>query len=107
MNADQAVVDPSKLRDYLLSPSHPVGRFKATFFTTLGYSQQEWPVLKDDLLAIVCAGQPVLGKDSGYGQKYEVSGTLTGPNGKQARIKTVWLVSLDETAPRFVTAFPE
>ena len=30
--AELAVVDPAKVRDYLLSPEHPVGRFKATFF---------------------------------------------------------------------------
>jgi hypothetical protein len=33
---DAAVVDPAKIRDYLLSDSHPVGRFKCTFFVVLG-----------------------------------------------------------------------
>jgi hypothetical protein len=38
-NADRAVVDPAKLRDYLLSTTHTVGRFKAAFFCgQLGYS---------------------------------------------------------------------
>jgi hypothetical protein len=36
-NADRAVVDPAKLRDYLLAAGHPVGRFKARFFVSLGY----------------------------------------------------------------------
>jgi Domain of unknown function (DUF6883) len=35
---DDAVVDDGKNRDYLLSESHPVGRFKAAFFSALGYS---------------------------------------------------------------------
>jgi hypothetical protein len=30
-NAERAEAPPEKLRDYLLSPSHPVGRFKARF----------------------------------------------------------------------------
>jgi hypothetical protein len=38
-NPDRAVVDDAKVRDYLLSPSHPVGRFKAVFFAALGFSQ--------------------------------------------------------------------
>jgi hypothetical protein len=32
--ADHAIVDGAKARDYLLSPEHPVGRFKAVFFGT-------------------------------------------------------------------------
>jgi len=40
-NADQAFIDPAKLRDYLLSPTHPVGRFKAPFFAAMGYTQTE------------------------------------------------------------------
>ena len=31
-NIDKAVIEPEKLRDYLLSKSHPIGRFKAEFF---------------------------------------------------------------------------
>jgi len=30
-NADEAVIEPAKLRDYLLSTTHPLGRFKARF----------------------------------------------------------------------------
>jgi hypothetical protein len=47
--AERAVVDPSKIRDYLLSESHPVGRFKASFFIALGYSAAAWEVLAVDL----------------------------------------------------------
>ena len=37
--ADRAIVDAAKVRDYLLSPEHPVGRFKAVFFGALGYTR--------------------------------------------------------------------
>jgi hypothetical protein len=30
--SEHAVIDAAKLRDYLLSYEHPVGRFKAAFF---------------------------------------------------------------------------
>jgi hypothetical protein len=32
-NLDRAVIEPPKLHDYLLSRGHPVGRFKASFFS--------------------------------------------------------------------------
>lgn len=37
--AEEAIVDDAKVRDYLLSREHPVGRFKATFFSGLGYTR--------------------------------------------------------------------
>ena len=52
----RAVVDPAKLRDYMLSDAHPVGRFKAAFFRSLGYDRADWERLESDLrqLAIRC-----------------------------------------------------
>lgn len=48
-NADRAEIDRGKLQDYLLSPTHPVGRFKARFFAALGYSSEGWRELAADL----------------------------------------------------------
>ena len=106
-NASEAIIEPSKVRDYLLSPSHPIGRFKATVFNALGYKQQDWETLRDDLLAIAHAGEAVPGTPGMYGLKYEVSGKLTGPNGRVGSFKTVWLLMSETSVPRFVTAFPE
>jgi Domain of unknown function (DUF4926) len=104
--AERAYIDPAKVRDYLLSPVHPVGRFKAVVFQALGYRPDEWEELRDDLLALALATQAVPGQTSNFGQKYEVSGTLRGPNGREARFTCVWLVPVDGEAPRFITAFP-
>ena len=48
-NADEAVVEPAKLRDYLLSTVHPLGRFKARFFNALGFSADRWQELESAL----------------------------------------------------------
>jgi hypothetical protein len=105
-NSDRAVIDIAKVRDYLLSEAHPVGRFKAAFFVTLGYSSDHWELLRDDLLALARAGPAAPGKPSGFGQTFEVNGILTGPSGRSADVKTVWIIRSNEDAPRFVTAFP-
>lgn len=104
--ADFAIVDPAKIRDYLLSPEHPVGRFKALFFGALGYTRDDWQRLQQDLLAIVASEEAAPGHSSDFGQKYEVRGTIHGPSGRRAEIVTVWIVLLGEGSPRFVTAFP-
>jgi hypothetical protein len=55
-NSDGAEIDAAKVRDYLLSEAHPVGRFKAAFFVALGYSTDHWELLRDDLLTLARAG---------------------------------------------------
>ena len=105
-NIDSAIIDSAKLRDYLLSPSHPLGRFKARFFESLGYSQTNADQLEADLRAHVAAGSTTLGSNSPYGQKYQVVGQLQGPSGRIATVVSIWIVRSEEAMPRFVTAYP-
>ena len=86
--AERAVIEPAKIRDYLLSTSHPVGRFKAPFFASLGYTSANWRRLDKDLRDLAVLGDAELGKDSPYGQKYETRGTLRGPSGRSAGVLT-------------------
>ena len=102
----RAVIAAAKIRDYLLSTSHPVGRFKALFFASLGYTVTDWQRLEQDLLALAGSGDAESGRESPYGQKYEIRGTLNGPSGKSATVLTVWIVRFESDVPQFVTAFP-
>jgi hypothetical protein len=106
-NATLAAIEPSKIRDYLLSSTHPVGRFKSVVFLALGYTQQDWTRLRDDLLGHAAKGEALPGEAGPYGKKYIVGGTLTGPNGRTSRFRTVWLLETEASAPRFLTAYPE
>ena len=105
-NFDKAVIDPEKLRDYLLSPSHPVGRFKAAFFAALGYSQENWQQFEVDLRRQHLPKSVVRGRETSYGKKYEIHGRIEGPAGRAEEIVSVWIVLADEEIPRFVTAYP-
>jgi len=104
--AERAVVDPAKVRDYLLSSAHAIGRFKARFFLGLGYSPENWQALVRDLERHAEEGSATRGERSAYGQKFQVRGRLVGPNGRDAEIITIWIVLTGEDVPRFVTAFP-
>lgn len=105
--AQRAVIEAAKIRDYLLSSEHPVGRYKAAFFEALGYTRSDWKQLHDDLLDLCLTKDAVEGHSSPFGQKYEVRGRLDGPVGRGADVVTVWVVLVGEDVPRFVTAFPE
>jgi hypothetical protein len=104
--AERAIVEPEKVREYLLSPTHPVGRFKAAFFSVLGYTDENWAELQRDLLRIAADSEAVQGKLSRFGNKYEVPAILTGPSGRSAAVLTVWIVRHGEEIPRLVTAMP-
>jgi len=104
--ADRAIVDEAKVRDYLLSSEHPVGRFKAAFFANVGYTRQDWERLQQELLSIAGSEDAMPGQPSAFGQKYEVRGRIEGPTGRRFEVVTVWIFLRGETAPRFVTAYP-
>jgi hypothetical protein len=105
-NADRAAVDPAKVRDYLLSPEHPVGRAKARVFAALGYARADWPALRGALLALAREGEAEPGEATAFGQKWTVRGTLRGPAGRAAPVVTAWIVLAGEEVPRLVTAYP-
>ncbi|PYQ14166.1 MAG: hypothetical protein DMF80_13175 [Acidobacteria bacterium] len=104
--ARDAIIPPDKLRDYLLSPTHPDGRAKAEYLGRLGYFQDTFLQLEVDFREqVLCRdAQPV--RASLYGQKYEILGPLTGPNGSTGWVRTIWIILTGETAPRLVTLIP-
>lgn len=59
---EHAVVEPAKIKDYLLSNVHPVGRFKAVVLFALGYKAEEWELLRDNLLELARTGAAVPGQ---------------------------------------------
>ena len=100
------MLDEAKVRDYLLSAAHPVGRFKSVFFRALGFSADHWEELRDTLLELARLGDATPGQLSPFGRKFEIRATLVGPSGRQAAVVTVWLVAHGRDFPHFVTAFP-
>ncbi len=95
-NAKRAFIDPGKIRDYLLSPAHPVGRFKAVFFRALGFTEAAWMALRDALLAVARLGAVSELSATTYGRRFEVRGTLLRPNGRAADVVTGWIVRSGE-----------
>jgi hypothetical protein len=89
----------------MLSSSHPIGRFKARFFATLGYTATNWQLLASALRDQHLTQDAVLVESSAYGRKYEIRAILNGP-ARRAAVVSVWMIRTGETVPRFVTAYP-
>ncbi len=106
-NSEQAWIPTEKLVNYLLSNVHPVGRSKAGFFRSCGYSESNLDVLKRDLLSVLIRSTSADLAESQFGRKYLVRGSVITPTGKTIEIQTVWIIESHDPRPRFVTAYPK
>ena len=105
-HAEHAIIERAKLEDYLLSFSHPVGRFKARFFAGLGFSADRWSILEQAFRAQQVTQEAEAGVPDGFGQPFTIRAILQGPTGRSAVVVSVWFVRAGESQPRFVTAYP-
>ena len=105
-NAGHAIIAEAKLRHYLLSRRHPLGRFKAAFFASLGYTEQDWRRLEADLRLQHLSLDVEEQQPTTYGRKFVIAGPLTGPSERTALVASVWVIRKEEDFPRFVTAYP-
>ena len=95
-NAENAIVEDSKIFQYLLSHYHRDGKHKAKFFRMHGYFDElanRYPV--DEII------------EQFDGVKYVIHGEMKAPNGSILRVRTVWFIRAEEDFPRFVTAYPQ
>jgi len=106
LSAVTAIVPEEKLRDYVLSPTHPDGKAKADYLARIGYSQERWQQLEGDLRIqhLILEAKP--GRVTPWGRKYEILGPLIGPNGGTAWVRTIWIVRHGESAARLITLIP-
>jgi hypothetical protein len=70
-NAEKAVVDIRKLRDYCLNPEHADGKHKARRFASiLGMTAEHSEELRQILLEVIKTHQAQLGRQDEFGQRY-------------------------------------
>ena len=105
-NADNAVVDLAKLRDYCLNPKHPRGRHKARVFAdNPGITAEDAELLRQAILEAAFASEDAaLGKKDGFGRRYLLDFSMTGSKGA-AMVRSLWIVRTDEDFPRLATCY--
>lgn len=104
-HADAAVVPLEKITLYLLNDAHPEGRGKAAFLRHFGFRVEQPQVLQEELLRLA-REIDVRESTFAYGLKYVGVGVLNCPNGRRARITTVWVLRMGQPPPYLVTAYP-
>jgi hypothetical protein len=103
---ERAVIDIRKLRDYCLDLSHDEGKHKARLFAAaLGMTANDAAELRDALLQAIQANDAQLGRRDDYGQRYTVDFLLEW-GGRQALIRSGWIIEHDSDTPRLITCYP-
>ena len=102
---EDGVIPEDKLARYLLLPREE--NDKSQFLGIAGYTLGTWEVLARDLHDLAKTYEISDKAISPYGIKWEVQGSLTGPNGQGLYVVTVWMALEPSGETRFVTLFPD
>lgn len=106
-NSDRAVIEPSKLTEYLLNTEHKRGGTKAKLLLQFGYCPDNWQQLESDIRKFHLTVDVNLIKETAYGTRYEVSANLLTPINRPLLVKTVWQIDIGTDFPRLITLFPD
>jgi hypothetical protein len=104
-NGEHAVVDLVKLRDYVLSQSHPRGKHKArVFLAALEISAADADGLRTALLESARTGDAVPGASDEFGTRYTIDFEMVLP-ARRARVRGSWIIRLDDGVPRLTSCY--
>jgi len=105
-NYDKAYISERKLLDYLLSETHPIGKSKAKFLRSIGFSESNLDALERGLFSIAQSKEVIELVKTPYGTKYVIDGEVQTPKGTAVKLRTIWVIEVGEDIPHFVTAYP-
>ena len=104
-NADDAVINLKKLKNYCLNPSHPRGKHKARVFqSVLSISQNDAEILKGKILESISSNDCLIGEVDIYGSRYSVDIRID-LKGRHALIRTTWIIKNKENFPRLTSCY--
>lgn len=104
-NAESAIIDIRKIRDYCLSAEHPRGRHKARVFElVLRITASDSEVLVAALKRAAIENEAAAGASDSYGDRYIIDFEMKSGD-RTAAIRSCWIVLKAESAPRFITCY--
>ena len=101
----RVTVAEQKITGYLLSLAHPVGRSKARYLMSHGFSNERWQEFADALKLHAAEHDVVEMLQTPHGISFTVEGELVTPSGHRPKIRVVWFQEIGEQSPHLVTAY--
>jgi hypothetical protein len=106
-NSDRAIIEPSKITEYLLNTEHKRGGAKAKLLIQFGYSIDNWQQLEADIRRFHLPEDVNLVTETAYGTRYQISANLITPIERPLMVKTVWQIDINTDLPRLITLVPD
>lgn len=104
-NAERAVVDIAKLRDYSLNPAHEKGKHKARVFrAALGFTEADAERLRQLVIDAALNSDAAPGAPTPYGKRFTVDFQVPGISGS-VTIRSAWIIRNDEDFPRLTSCY--
>ena len=100
-----SIIAIEKIKNYLLT--RRVEDDKSYYIEQAGYTIENWKQLEADIRNQVLVHDAALTEKTKYGDVYEIRGTLTGPNGQELKIVTIWMKEFHTELTKFITLFPD
>ena len=102
--ASEAFIPIEKFTKYVLDPKNSKGKHVA-FEKALGYNLGNANMLIDNIKANLSNFPAIKQGDKGFGETYSVLMTLTGANGKKAKVLTAWIDDNQSKVMRLTSAY--
>jgi hypothetical protein len=103
-NADRAIVEKKRIREYLLNLVHPDGGSKAKFFLARGFTPGQWELMAASLVTHGRINVVTRSVETEWGRRYTIECHCPTPDQRNPCIRTVWQMEPD--GPRLLTAIP-
>lgn len=110
-NAENAVIDIAKLRDYSLNPNHPEGKHKArVFLEKSGLGSNDAERLRQLILEAILTEEATEQRPTVYGRRFAVDFPIRVDERFEfvlswVTIRSAWIIRNDEDFPRLTTCF--
>ncbi|WP_449417928.1 DUF6883 domain-containing protein [Phormidium nigroviride] len=79
---------------------------KSLFLAQAGYTLANWQQLETDLRIQILPLDATPTEETRYGNKYQIRGSLTGPNGTTLQVVTIWMTEFLSQQTKFITLYP-
>src|SRR3954470_20382831 len=105
-NADKAIIEDRKIRDYVLDMNHAAGSNKARVIqAATGLTRVDFSDLINQIKRGILTNEAERIEPIPYGERFRVVMTISGPKGT-LRIRTGWIYRTGEDVPRLATLYP-
>lgn len=80
---------------------------KSEYLALAGYSQENWQILKRDIMEAVEGAEVAEVTPTGWGTRFKVKNQWYGPNGRLVKVITIWQQDEESDTIKFITLYPD